>query len=103
MTNSPRHLASLHLLAPLLGDKLTRGFEFLYNSKRKTVAGDYSDDMFVTNLTLFSQPMRKNLELSASIYNLLDQEVFLPGGPEHVQSAIEQDGRTYRIKVGYLF
>lgn len=41
--------------------------------------------------------------LSASLYNLLDQKYGYPGSTGHTQNVIPQDGRTFRVKLGYTF
>jgi iron complex outermembrane receptor protein len=43
------------------------------------------------------------LELSASVYNLLDRRYSDPTGSELVQRLVEQDGRTFRVKLTYAF
>jgi iron complex outermembrane receptor protein len=87
----------------LIRKKLFIGLEEQYTSKRKTLDGDYADDFFITNLTLFSRNLRKGLELSGSVYNLLNKKYEDPGSLEHAQDLIEQDGRTFRIKISYRF
>ena len=103
LTNSPKHLTKLNCDVPLIRKKLFIGLEEQYTSKRKTLDGDYADDFFITNLTLFSRNLRKGLELSGSVYNLLNKKYEDPGSLEHAQDLIEQDGRTFRIKISYHF
>jgi iron complex outermembrane receptor protein len=103
LLNSPKHLAKGNLIVPLYQDKLFAGMEVQYTSKRKTLKGRYVDDFFVTNLTLFSQRFLKGLELSGSVYNLFDKKYRDPGGEEHTQNTIEQDGRSFRVKLTYAF
>lgn len=103
LTNSPRHLAKLNLILPLVGDYLLGGVELQYNGKRKTLAGNLADDFFLTNLTLSCQKYVKGLEFSASIYNLFDRKYDEPGSNEHKQDLITQDGRTFRLKLTYRF
>jgi outer membrane receptor for ferrienterochelin and colicins len=45
----------------------------------------------------------KGLEMSASVYNLLDETYDDPSTPFHRQDAIEQDGRAFRLKLTYRF
>ena len=52
---------------------------------------------------LFSQNLIKNLEFSASIYNLLDQSYSDPASRIHTQDKILQDGRSFRVKLTYRF
>lgn len=103
LTNSPRHLAKLNLVVPLVREKVFAGFEEQYASRRTTLAGNGAAAYYVTNLTLFSQNLLPGLELSASLYNLFDTRYGDPGAAEHLQDLIEQDGRTFRVKLTYLF
>jgi iron complex outermembrane receptor protein len=41
------------------------------------------------------------LELSAGLYNLFGKRYADPAAEEHRQNGIEQDGRTFRVKVAY--
>jgi iron complex outermembrane receptor protein len=103
LSNSPRHLAKFNLLAPLYKDKLFAGPEVQYHSIVKTLGGGKAADFTLVNFTLFSQNWFKGLELSASIYNLLDTEYGYPASSDHLQDIITQDGRSFRIKVTYRF
>jgi outer membrane receptor protein involved in Fe transport len=57
----------------------------------------------VCNLTLYSQNLVKNLEFSASVYNLFDATYFYPASRFHLQDTIEADGRSFRLKLTYRF
>jgi iron complex outermembrane receptor protein len=57
----------------------------------------------ILNLTLFSQNFIKNLEFSASLYNVLDRKYSDPASRFHQQDTIEQDGRSFRLKLTYRF
>jgi len=112
LPDSPMHLVKLNASAPLLKDKIFAGLEVQYTSRRHTVFTDLSGDTLsgadvpgyaIVNFTLFSQNLVKNLEVSASIYNLLDKTYSDPASNFHLQNAIQQDGRTFRVKVTYRF
>lgn len=116
LVNSPRHLAKLNITIPLLKEKVFLGIEEQFTDRRKTlVAGNFAKSYFVTNLTMFSHDLLKNLELSASLYNLFDYRYGDPGGAEHIQDparfadpahpldVIQQDGRSFRVKLTYRF
>jgi len=103
MTNSPRHLARLKLIAPLLEDRLSAGLETHYTGERKTLSGDDTHGYFLTHLTLFSARLAEGLELSAGVNNLFDKEYGHPGFDEHVQDILIQDGRSYWVKATYRF
>jgi outer membrane receptor for ferrienterochelin and colicins len=103
LTNSAQHMVKTSLLIPLWRDKVFAGIETRYMSSRRTLAGHASGDLFVTNLTLFSQHLLKGVELSGSIYNLFDDHYDDPGAGEHRQDLIPQDGRTFWIRLKYHF
>jgi iron complex outermembrane receptor protein len=103
LINSPKHLAKLNVVVPLLREKIFLGIEEQYTGKRKTIANNETDDFFITNVTLFSKNLLKGLDVSASVYNLFDREYDDPAGEEHEQDTLEQDGLTVRLKLTYLF
>jgi outer membrane receptor for ferrienterochelin and colicins len=103
LVNSPKHLAKLGIIVPVIKEKLFAGLEEHFLSKRKTLTDRHTDSFFITNLTLFSQKLLKGLEASGSIYNMFDKKYSDPGGIEHIQDAIEQDGISFRFKLTYNF
>ncbi|MDX1775892.1 MAG: TonB-dependent receptor, partial [Desulfobulbales bacterium] len=111
LPNSPEHLVKLHVVAPLWRDKIFLGFEQLYISERRNLFREkneeefdtYTDDFFLTNITLFGERLWNNLDVSVGVYNFFDEDYSDPGGVEHFQDEIAQDGRTYRLKLTYLF
>lgn len=116
MPDSPTHLIKLNLSVPLVGDKLFAGAEFQYTSTRLslhnttdasgqplTVQGVDAAGYGILNLTLFSQNFVKNLEFSASLYNVFDRKYSDPASHFHQQDTIEQDGRSFRVKLTYRF
>jgi outer membrane receptor for ferrienterochelin and colicins len=103
LTNSPHHLVKFNLICPLIGEKLFAGLEARYMSARRTLADHSVDGFFTTNVTLFNQHLLKGLEVSASVYNIFDQHYGDPGAEEHRQDIIEQDGRTFWVKLKYGF
>jgi iron complex outermembrane receptor protein len=103
LSNSPRHLAKVNLIVPLIGDKLLLGVEEQYTSSRKTVIRGETGGYAVTNLTLFGRKLYKELQVSASVYNLFDKKFSDPASLAHRQETIEQDGRIFRFKLAYAF
>jgi outer membrane receptor protein involved in Fe transport len=103
LSNSPHHTIKLNLIIPLLSDRVFAGVETRYLSNRHTLSGNTASDRFLTNLTLFSQNIIKNAEVSLSFYNLFDQRYGDPGSGEHRQDIIEQDGCTFWVKLKYSF
>ncbi len=106
ISNSPRHLVKANVAVPLLTDRIHAGVELQYSSSARTIPGRAirrADEYCVVNLTLFSRELCKNLEVSASLYNVFDQAYAYPAGDEFVPDLIWQDGRTFRVKLNYRF
>jgi iron complex outermembrane receptor protein len=115
LPDSPEHLIKLNLSVPVFRDKVFAGVEYQYTSERDslhntaiggqpvTVQGRPVPGFGTVNLTLFSRDLVKNLEFSASLYNLFDQKYSDPATRFHVQDVIEQNGRTFRVKLTYRF
>ncbi|HXV20922.1 MAG TPA: TonB-dependent receptor, partial [Desulfuromonadales bacterium] len=103
LSNSPRHLAKVNIIVPLIGEMVLLGIEEQYTSKRKTVLRNETGGYAVTNLTLFGRKLYKELRVSASVYNLFDKKFSDPASLAHRQETIEQDGRVFRFKLAYAF
>jgi len=103
LENAPKSLAKFNLTAPLFTEKLFGSAEAQYTSSRKTVQGNRTGGIWVTNLTLSSARLWDRVALSVSVYNLFDKEYGDPGSTEHLQDVILQDGRTFRIKATASF
>jgi iron complex outermembrane receptor protein len=112
LPDSPEHLVKFNVSIPIIKEKLFVGLEYQYTGRRNTVfatpmgttlSGQDAVGFSVVNATLFSQNLIKNVEFSASIYNLLDQRYFDPSTRSHEQDLIEQDGRSFRLKLTYHF
>jgi iron complex outermembrane receptor protein len=97
LTNSPRHMAKVYLLAPLGGD-LSAGLDAQYLSTRRTLAGNRDPAYVLTNLSLLAPRVFGRVAVSATIYNLFDTKYGNPGSEEHVQDIIQQDRRNFRVK-----
>jgi iron complex outermembrane receptor protein len=104
LTNALENLAKLNLVVPLMADRLFAGLEEQYTGSRTTVAGQRASGFFVTNLTLSGRNQQKTIELSVSVYNLLDKSYADPVSVDlHPVDVVQQDGRTFRVKVTYAF
>jgi outer membrane receptor protein involved in Fe transport len=101
--NSPRHLAKLLLMVPLIDNKLFAGLETLYRGDVRTLDGRTAGGFVVTNLTFTYDNVVKNLDAALSIYNLFDKHYGYPGGSEHTQDIIEQDGTSVSFRLTYRF
>ncbi|MEA3208738.1 MAG: outer rane receptor for ferrienterochelin and colicin [Chthoniobacter sp.] len=103
LENSPENVLKAQLSVPVWRDRLFGSIELLYASDRTTLRRARTGDTWLVNATLFSRELLPRLECSASIYNLLGEKYHFVGGPEHVQDQLEQDGRTFRLKLTYTF
>jgi iron complex outermembrane receptor protein len=103
LVNSPQHLVQLSLFKPLFGMKGGTGVELRYMSSRKTLADRHVVGFLLTTVTLFHRNLLPNLDLSASIFNVFNKRYSDPGGSEHVSDALQQDGRSFRIRLGCGF
>jgi outer membrane receptor for ferrienterochelin and colicins len=101
--NSPANLIKANLMVPLLKDKIFAGLEEQYTSQRMLLDGSDGGSFFITNLTLSAQNFIKGMEASLSAYNLFGQTYADPASHQHTQSAIEQDGLGFRLKMTYKF
>jgi outer membrane receptor for ferrienterochelin and colicins len=103
LTNSPRHLAKANLTVPFRDDKFMASVEAQHTSSRDTLSGQSADGFTVVNFTFLSRSWKKGPTLSMSVFNLFDTKYGDPGGTEHVQNLISQDGRNFRFQVRYEF
>jgi outer membrane receptor for ferrienterochelin and colicins len=101
LSNSPRHLAKVNLIVPLLPKKLFATFEGQEISRRLTVFGTQVGGSFVANATISSRDLLGRLRVSASLYNLFNKHYADPAGQEIQGAYVVQDGRTFRVKLTY--
>jgi iron complex outermembrane receptor protein len=112
LPDSPENMVKLNVSAPLYKNMIFAGLEVQYTSHSKTVVDSFpiispgpdSPGYAIVNLTMFSENLFiKNLQLSASIYNLLNTKYYEPASNYHLEPYIQQDGITFRLKVTYSF
>lgn len=101
LTNSPGQSAKVGLACPLAGP-LHTAVEMQYETGRRTLAGPRTDPYLLTKVRLATRDWspgagaggrRPRLGLSLTVSNLFDVRYEVPGGFEHRQAAIPQDGR----------
>lgn len=103
LNNSPEHLVQGNIIFPIYQEKLFGGAEVRYVSARENEPIGHANAYWVANLTFFSQHIGSRLDLSASIYNLFDHRYFDPTPIELRQTVLEQDGRTFLLKLTARF
>jgi outer membrane receptor for ferrienterochelin and colicins len=99
LVSSPHHLAKASALAPVLGERLSAGAELQFQSRSRTLTNDYAASFWTANLVFSSRFSQQRLEITGGIYNAFDRQYGYPGAGEHLQDVIEQDGRTYRVRL----
>jgi iron complex outermembrane receptor protein len=99
LTNSPRQLLKGQVSAAFWEERIVPALDFRYGGPRRTLAGNLAGGYTVANFTLSGRRLLPGVEVSASVYNLFDKAYADPGGQEHVQDTIPQDGRSFRVKV----
>jgi outer membrane receptor for ferrienterochelin and colicin len=99
LDNSPRHMAKLDLIVPLVHQQLFASAEGQFLGRRLTLLQDSLSSYQVFNLTLLGHTFGKHLDIAASVFNVLDKKYFDPGRPEDPEDAIQQDGRSFRVKI----
>ena len=101
--NSPRHLAKFNVTVPVYRDRVFSSLELRYRGSSITPERHTAKGYVVVNWTVFAQKLAPGLELSGSIYNLLDARYSTPSSGNTLQDTISQNGRTFRAKVTYAF
>jgi outer membrane receptor for ferrienterochelin and colicins len=99
LNNSPGPMAKLNVIVPLIDQWLFAGVEGQFLGRRLTLLQRSLSSYQVFNLTLLGHTVGKHLDVAASVFNVLDKKYFDPGRPEDPEDAIQQDGRSLRIKI----
>jgi iron complex outermembrane receptor protein len=76
---------------------------FYYDPTRPPYKRGDVPGYFLINTTLTFYPFLKNLELSASIYNLLDKDYFFPTYEPTKYYDLKAPNRTFLLRIGYKF
>jgi outer membrane receptor protein involved in Fe transport len=100
ISNSPRHLSKLGLQVPVASFFL--GIEGQYVGERLTLGGESLPGFALANVTLTTSPTRR-VDFTFGFYNAFDHAYSDPGGEEHLQQSIPQDGRTALARVRVRF
>lgn len=97
LSNSPRHLAGFRVSAPIARLSSRVGLNVRGISERRDLDRNGISGFVIGNLTS-TTAINKKLDIEYGIYNLTDARYADPGAEEHVQRAIMQDGRTFRLR-----
>ncbi len=94
ISNSPKHLAKLGFVLPVF-ENISIASNINYESKRLTVYDTYTKDFLLVNMNLHIGKLLDHFDLAFGVNNLLNATYKLPGGYEHEQPSIAQNGRNY--------
>ncbi len=110
LSNSPLNMVKFGVWSSFLRH-FSGSAQMNYQSRRKTVNGTETGAFLLTDLQLQLEPksshpsafgsMLNRTLLSFRVRNLFDQSYSHPGGFEHAEDAIPQDGRTYQLKLSF--
>jgi outer membrane receptor for ferrienterochelin and colicins len=102
LSNSPAHVLKAGVSYPV-SDLMNAAVELRYESGRITVYDTQTDGHVVTNVSLSTTPLIDHVRFSVQVRNLFDVVYATPGGFEHKQAAITQDGRNVAFNVDFRF
>jgi outer membrane receptor for ferrienterochelin and colicins len=106
LPNSPRHLIKAGFAADI-ASRATGAIELRYESARKTLSGARLDPFLIGDLNLTLRPFRggarSGTELGFRIANVFDTRYAHPGGPQHLETGIPQDGRAFIVRLTTRF
>ncbi|MEQ1685676.1 MAG: TonB-dependent receptor [Burkholderiaceae bacterium] len=101
--DSPRSLVKLMLTAPGPWAGARLGANVVRIGERQTLAGARLASCLRLNAQLTHAPEGQPWSLGIGVYNLAGTRCADPGGPEHLQDSIPQDGRRWRAQFGWAF
>jgi outer membrane receptor protein involved in Fe transport len=99
LSDSPRHLIKFAGTEPLFHKKLFVSVDAQYRSRIESLESGSISPVIVVNATVLSRSLGKRLDLSGSVYNLLDRNYFDPPSSANIQLPIPQQGRSLRLKL----
>lgn len=109
LTNSPRYTGTMAVTARN-GSGLQSAISVRTESGRLTLQGTETPAFVRTDVNIGYSPSMQHAPawlrgaaVSMRVTNLFDREYFAPGGIEHVQPAIPQDGRKVTLRLDWRF
>lgn len=105
LSNSPKHMAKLNLIAPLPNTAFSAAWETQYLSKRTSWENLEVPAYAVSNLTFLARNLAKGLDVTAGVYNVFDKRYGDPASNDDASGllSIPQDRRSFRIRAYYKF
>ncbi len=96
LSNSPRHMLKGGMVIPLTS-RITTSLLVRRESARRTVYDTETSPFFLADATLSLHDKSHRLSIEFRVRNLFNTTYTYPGGFEHVQDSIMQDGRIIHL------
>ena len=103
LSGAPQTLAKFAWTLPGPVAGATFGLNGQYVSSRLTRTNARLGGYFRANAHLSYAPAGQPWSVAFGVYNLTGERHWDPVGPEHVQDAVQQDGREFRLQLGWTF
>jgi iron complex outermembrane receptor protein len=97
LTNSPRTIIGLSSSLKLL-EQCEVAVRARYETGRITLIGTKTDPFLLVNAIFHVYRMGGMCDLSLAVRNVFDARYAYPGGLEHTQSSLTQDGRSFDLR-----
>lgn len=101
LVGSAAQVVKGNISGPVFHTGLVGGLELQYLGVRPTLTGNRVPAYALVNATLLRKDIASRVDISASIYNLLNSAIYDPGSQQHVQDLLRQDGRTFRVQLTF--
>lgn len=101
LTNSPKDIFRLGLAVPF-AERFAAAAEARYESSRTTVYETELGSFVVADLHLTAE-LSERIHLGLHVRNAFDEDYQTPGGIEHVQAGLPQEGRDARLRLTFDF
>jgi iron complex outermembrane receptor protein len=103
--DSPYYILYVDVVTPLWSRNTTFAVDTQFLGSRKTLAGGNTGTSHATTLTFRWRDIfrLRNLDLTATVYNLFNERAFVPGGNEHQQDLIPSPNRLVLVGLQYSF
>ena len=96
LPNSSRQMLKARVSTPLFGNGSSVALEVLGVGSRLTITGGRTAAATTADVTVI-KPLGSTFELTGAVRNLFDVDYAVPGGSQHLQDTIPQNGRTFRV------
>lgn len=103
LSGSPAHLVKLTWTVRTSVPGMVFGVNARGVGSRLSRDGDKLNGYATLNLNMTYAPLGRNWSIGVSVYNVTDERHLDPVGPEHVQEAVQQDGRQVRLQLTRAF